>query len=197
MSKTAEFFFDFGSPTAYLAWTQLPQMVADCGATLVWRPMLLGGVFKATGNASPVTVPAKGRWMFGDMARWAQRYGVPLALNPHFPINTLTLMRGAVGLQMRQPDEFERYVATVYRAMWAEPVNMGDAAVMAGVLQGAGFDVAAFTALVGDAEVKAALVANTEEAVSRGVFGAPTVFVGAQMFFGQDRLEFVREALSG
>ncbi len=159
--------------------------------------MLLGGVFKATGNASPVTVPAKGRWMFGDMARWAQRYGVPLALNPHFPINTLTLMRGAVGLQMRQPDEFERYVATVYRAMWAEPVNMGDAAVMAGVLQGAGFDVAAFTALVGDAEVKAALVANTEEAVSRGVFGAPTVFVGAQMFFGQDRLEFVREALSG
>ena len=196
MSKQAEFFFDFGSPTAYLAWTQLPRLVAEAGATLVWRPMLLGGVFKATGNASPVTVPAKGRWMFQDMARWARRYGVALAMNPHFPINTLTLMRGAVGLQMRQPADFERYVETVYRAMWAQPVNMGDAAVMAEVLQRAGFDPAAFSALAGDAEVKAALVANTEEAVARGVFGAPTVFVGEQMFFGQDRLDFVRAALA-
>ena len=196
MSRQAEFFFDFGSPTSYLAWTQLPGLVAEAGAELRWRPMLLGGVFKATGNASPVTVPAKGRWMFQDMARWARRYGVPLAMNPHFPINTLTLMRGAVGLQMRQPADFERYVEAVYRAMWAQPVNMGDPAVMAEVLQRAGFDPAAFVALAGDAEVKAALVANTDEAVARGVFGAPTVFVGEQMFFGQDRLEFVREALA-
>jgi len=196
MIKQAEFFFDFGSPTAYLAWTQLPRLVAEAGATLVWRPMLLGGVFKATGNASPVTVPAKGRWMFQDMARWARRYGVALAMNPHFPINTLTLMRGAVGLQMRQPADFERYVETVYRAMWAQPVNLGDAGVVAEMLQRAGFDPDAFAALAGDAEVKAALVANTEEAVARGVFGAPTVFVGEQMFFGQDRLDFVREALA-
>jgi len=196
MSKQAEFFFDFGSPTSYLAWTQLPRLVAETGAELRWRPMLLGGVFKATGNASPVTVPAKGRWMFQDMARWARLYGVPLAMNPHFPINTLTLMRGAVGLQMRQPADFERYVEAVYRAMWAQPVNMGDPAVMAEVLQRAGFDPAAFVALVGEAEVKAALVANTDEAVARGVFGAPTVFVGGQMFFGQDRLKFVREALA-
>jgi len=195
MPKTVEFFFDFGSPTAYLAWTQLPRLAAEAGAQLVWRPMLLGGVFKATGNASPAMVPAKGRWMNQDMARWAQRYGVPLAMNPYFPINTLTLMRGATGLQLRQPADFERYVETVYRAMWEAPCNLGDPAVLAQVLQRAGFDVDALLALVGDPEVKARLVATTEEAVARGVFGAPTVFVGEQMFFGQDRLDFVREAL--
>ena len=195
MAKTLEFFFDFGSPTSYLAWTQLPKLAADAGAPLVCKPMLLGGVFKATGNASPVTVPAKGRWMFQDMARWARRYGVGLAMNPHFPINTLTLMRIAVGLQLRRPADFERYVDTVYRAMWETPCNMGDATVLAEVLQRAGFDAEALLALANDAEVKAALVANTEEAVARGVFGAPTMFVGEQMFFGQDRLDFVREAL--
>jgi 2-hydroxychromene-2-carboxylate isomerase len=195
MSKTVEFFFDFGSPTSYLAWTQLPKLAAEAGAQLLWRPMLLGGVFKATGNASPAMVPAKGRWMNQDMARWARRYGVPLSMNPHFPINTLTLMRGATGVQLRQPADFERYVDTVYRAMWEAPCNMGDPTVLAQVLQRAGFDVEALLALVGDPEVKARLVATTEEAVARGVFGAPTMFVGAQMFFGQDRLEFVREAL--
>jgi len=196
MPKTVEFFFDFGSPTSYLAWTQLPKLAADAGAQLVWRPMLLGGVFKATGNASPVTIPAKGRWMFGDLAGWARRYGVPLAMNPHFPINTLTLMRIAVGLQMRQPADFERYVAAAYRAMWVEPQNLGDPAMLAPMLQRAGFDAERLLALAGDPEVKARLVANTEEAVARGVFGAPTMFVGQQMFFGQDRLDFVREALA-
>lgn len=195
MSKTVEFFFDFGSPTSYLAWTQLPRLAAQAGAQLRWRPMLLGGVFKATGNASPAMVPAKGRWMNHDMARWAQRYAVPLAMNPYFPINTLTLMRGATGLQLRQPADFERYVETVYRAMWEAPCNMGDPAVLAQVLQRDGFEVEALLALIGDPEVKARLVATTEEAVARGVFGAPTMFVGEQMFFGQDRLDFVREAL--
>jgi 2-hydroxychromene-2-carboxylate isomerase len=193
--KRVEFFFDFGSPTAYLAYTQLPRVVAESGGQLVWRPMLLGGVFKATGNASPVTIPAKGRWMFDDITRHAQRYGVPFAINPAFPLNTLTLMRGATGLQMRRPADFERYVEVVYRAMWATPINLGDAGVLASTLQAAGFDAAAFTALVADPEVKAKLITDTDEAVARGVFGAPTFFVGTQMFWGQDRLEFVREAL--
>ena len=197
MTKQIEHFFDFGSPTSYLAYTQLPKLAAECGAQIVWRPMLLGGVFKSTGNASPVTVPAKGRWMFDDMARWARRYGVTLAMNPHFPINTLTLMRGAVGMQLRQPESFARYLDAMYRAMWETPRNLGDPAVLAATLSQAGFDPAAFMALVSDPEVKAALVANTEEAIGRGVFGAPTTFVGTQMFFGQDRLEFVREALTG
>ena len=196
MAKTVEFFFDFGSPTAYLAWTQLPQLAADCGAELKYRPMLLGGIFKATGNASPAAVPAKGRWMHTDMARWAQRYGVPFAQNPHFPINTLTLMRGAVGVQLQQPELFERYCQVVFGAMWQQPRNLGDAAVLAQVLGAAGFDAEPFMALVSDPEVKAALVANTEEAVARGVFGAPTFFVGEQMFWGQDRLDFVRSALT-
>jgi len=193
--RTIEYFFDVGSPTAYLAWTQLPRIAAETGATIAWRPMLLGGVFKATGNASPVTVPAKGRWMNDDIARWARRYGVPFAFNPHFPINTLSLMRGAAGLQMRRPADFLRYLDVVERAMWEAPKNLGDPAVLAATLAAAGFDADEFIALVGDPEVKATLIATTEEAVARGVFGAPTFFVGDAMFFGQDRLDFVREAL--
>ena len=195
MKRTVEYFFDVGSPTAYLAWSQLPKIAAEAGATIAWRPMLLGGVFKATGNASPVTVPAKGRWMNEDIARWARRYGVPFAFNPHFPINTLTLMRGATGMQMRRQDDFPRYLDVIERAMWEAPKNLGDPAVLAATLAAAGFDADEFVALVGDPEVKARLVATTEEAVARGVFGAPTFFVGDAMFFGQDRLDFVREAL--
>jgi len=195
IKRTVEYFFDLGSPTAYLAWRQLPKIAAEAGATIAWRPMLLGGVFKATGNASPVLVPAKGRWMNEDIARWARRYGVPFAFNPHFPINTLTLMRGATGLQMRRPADFLRYLDVIERAMWEEPKNLGDPAVLAATLVAAGFDAEEFVALVGDPEVKARLVATTEEAVARGVFGAPTFFVGDAMFFGQDRLDFVREAL--
>ena len=195
MSKTVEFFFDFGSPTAYLAYTQLPKLAAECAAQIVWRPMLLGGVFKATGNASPVSVPAKGRWMGQDIDRWARRYGVPFVFNPHFPINALTLMRGAAGFQMHNPEAFERYLDVVYRAMWETPRKLGDAAVLADTLTAAGFDSAAFVEMVGDPQVKARLVGNTDEAVARGVFGAPTFFVGEQMFFGQDRLDFVRDAL--
>jgi len=195
-SKRLEYFFDFGSPTSYLAWTQLPRIAAAAGARVDWRPMLLGGVFKATGNASPVLVAAKGRWMGADIARWAKRYGVPFRFNPHFPINTLTLMRGAAGLQMRRPEVFERYLATIYEAMWKEPANLGDPGVLAATLAAAGFDADEFAALVADPEVKAKLVATTEEAVGRGVFGAPTCFVGEAMFFGQDRLDFVAEALA-
>jgi 2-hydroxychromene-2-carboxylate isomerase len=159
--------------------------------------MLLGGVFKATGNASPVSVPAKGRWMSDDIARWARRLGVPFTFNTHFPVNTLTLMRGAAGLQLRQPADFDRYCALVFEAMWRHCRNLGDAEVLAAVLREAGFDAAGFAALTADPEVKARLVATTDEAVARGVFGAPTCFVGQAMFFGQDRLDFVREALLG
>jgi 2-hydroxychromene-2-carboxylate isomerase len=195
VSKQVEFFFDFGSPTAYLAWTQLPRIAMQARAGIVWRPMLLGGVFKATGNQSPVLIEPKGKWMFDDMARWARRYGVKLEMNPWFIINTLTLMRGAVGLQMREPDRFLKYVDVMYRAMWENPVNLGNADVVAATLQEAGFDPAAFAALVADPAVKQRLIDNTDEAVRRGVFGAPTMFVGNDMFFGQDRLEFVQDAL--
>ncbi|QCB46171.1 2-hydroxychromene-2-carboxylate isomerase [Hydrogenophaga sp. PAMC20947] len=194
--KAVEFFFDVGSPTAYLAWTQLPAIAKEAGANIVWRPMLLGGVFKATGNQSPVTVPAKGQWMGSDLPRWAQRYLVPFQSNPFFPINTLALMRGATGVQMRQPERLNDYLRAVFKAMWAKPVNMGDPDIMATTLAGAGFDAATVSALINDPEVKAQLVATTDEAVRRGVFGAPSFFVGDEMFFGQDRLDFVRDALN-
>jgi 2-hydroxychromene-2-carboxylate isomerase len=196
MTKTVEFFFDVGSPTAYLASTQIQKLASDVGATLVYRPMLLGGVFKATGNSSPVTVPAKGKWMFSDMSLWAKRYGVTLKMNPFFPINTLPLMRGATAMQMRMPEKFDAYLSAVMNAIWQDKKNMGDPAVIAETLTQIGLDSATFMAMIGDDEIKAALVKNTEEAVSRGVFGAPTFFVGDQMFFGQDRMMFVKEALS-
>ncbi len=195
MGKTVEFWFDFGSPASYLAWVQLPKIAAARGATIDWRPMLLGGVFQAAGNRSPVEVPAKGRWMMEDLPRWAARYGAPYTRNPHFPINTLTLMRGAVGLQMRRPQDFERYVKAMFEAMWEKERNMGDPVVAGAVLAGAGFDPAAFMALAGEPGVKDRLKAVTQEAVERGVFGAPTFFVDGKLFFGQDRLEFVADRL--
>lgn len=194
--RTVEFFFDFGSPASYLAWTQLPAICRATGATLAYRPMLLGGVFQATGNVSPVTVPAKGRYMLADLTRFALRYGVPLRFNPHFPINTLTLMRGAVGLQMRDPARFDAYVTTIFNAMWVDGLHMGDPGVVTEVLGRAGFDARALLELTADPAVKDALKSATEEAVRRGAFGAPTMFVGDQMFFGQDRLDFVSDALA-
>ena len=195
MSRQVEFFFDFGSPAAYLAYTQLPKIAAAGSAQIVWRPMLLGGLFKATGNASPITVPAKGRWMLDDLACWAGHYGVPLVFPNPFPINTLPLMRGAAGMQMRRPGDFPRYVDAIFAAMFGRGEAMGDAGVVRGVLEASGFDAAAFEALTADPEVKQKLVANTEEAATRGAFGAPTMFVGGEMHFGQDRLDFVARAL--
>ena len=194
MPTAIEFLFDFGSPTTYLAHTQLPRIAEETGARVDYVPVLLGGVFKATGNQSPVMVPAKGRWMGQDIQRFARRYGVPFKFNPHFPINTLALMRGAVAFQMKQPQRFMPYVDAVFRAIWVEPTNLGDPAVLAATLEAAGFKADEFQALIGDADVKARLIANTEAAVARGMFGAPTFFVGQEMHFGQDRLDFVREA---
>jgi 2-hydroxychromene-2-carboxylate isomerase len=195
-AKQVEFFLDVGSPTTYLAWTQLPRLCREAGAALKVRPMLLGAVFQATGNASPANVPAKGRYMNADMARFARRYGVPLAINPHFPVNTLMLMRAATGVQLRMPDRLDAYLDGVFRAMWVEPLNLNDPGLVAEAWRAAGFDPQALLALAGEAEVKTALRATTDEAVARGVFGAPTMFVGDEMFFGQDRLDFVREALA-
>jgi 2-hydroxychromene-2-carboxylate isomerase len=195
MHRDVEFWFDVGSPAAYLAWTQMPALARETGATVQYRPFLLGGVFQATGNRSPMEVPAKGQYLQDDLARFARRYGVPFRHNPHFPINTLTLMRGALGLQMREPARMQPYVDAVYRAIWADAKNMNDPATVAAVLQQAGFDPERLLALAADPAVKDQLKVDTQEAVSRGVFGAPTFFVNNQMFWGQDRLDFVKEAL--
>lgn len=195
MNKTLEFFFDLGSPAAFLAWTQLPALCERTGARLRYRPMLLGGVFQATGNASPATAPAKGRYMMMDLLRHARRYAVPFAFNPHFPINTLTLMRGAVGYQLHSEHELLRYLDAMFTAIWVDQRNLADEQVLTEVLVAAGLDAEQFRALVTEDSVKNVLKANTEEAVQRGVFGAPTFFVDDEMFFGQDRLGFVEDAL--
>ncbi|WP_313089479.1 2-hydroxychromene-2-carboxylate isomerase [Pseudomonas sp.] len=195
MTKTLEFFFDVGSPASYLAWSQLPALCADTGAQLRCRPMLLGGVFHATGNSSPATVPAKGRYMAADLLRHARRYGVAFAFNPYFPINTLALMRGAIGYQLQRPEDLPRYLEALFNALWVDQRNLGDEAVLAAVLTEAGLDAEQFRALITDDRIKNALKVNTEEAVQRGVFGAPTFFVDEEMFFGQDRLSFVKDAL--
>ena len=193
MSKSLEFFFDFGSPTTYLAWTQLPKIAADAGIEITWRPMLLGGVFKATGNQSPVAIPAKARYMLQDLARFARRYGAPMVFNPHFPINTLTLMRGAAGYL--DTPKFQTYVTAMFNAMWVEQKNLGKPEVLAQVLSAAELDPAEFERLVNDDSVKERLKGITEQAIQRGAFGAPTFFVDDEMHFGQDRLDFVAEAL--
>jgi 2-hydroxychromene-2-carboxylate isomerase len=191
--RTVEFFYDFTSPTAFLAWTQLPKIAARTGAKLVYRPMFLGGVMQATENRPPGTVAAKGRWMQADLERWAKRYGVSFARNPHFPMLTLLTQRIAVGLQGRP--EFERYLEAVFKAAWLDQKNIADKAVLAEVLAAAGLDAPALIALADDPANKEKLKANTDEAVARGAFGAPTFFVGDEMHFGQDRLDFVEEAL--
>lgn len=193
MAKTLQFLFDFGSPASYLAYKALPDLVARTGADIDYVPVLLGGVFKATGNASPATIPAKGRWMNADLGRWAARRGTSFNRNPHFPINTMHLMRGAAGL--KDDPRFAAYVEAVFDAMWSEPKNLGDPAEMLPVLERAGIETDEFRALTEDEVVKSRLRANTEAAVARGMFGASTFFVGDEMFFGQDRLDFVEDAL--
>lgn len=194
MNKQVEFYFDVGSPASYLAWTQIAQLAERHGAEVVYQPMLLGGVFKATGNASPASVPAKGRYTRIDFERFARRYQVPFAQNPFFPINTMQLMRGAVALL--NSDQFRPYVDAVFRAIWVDGQNMGDPDVVARVLGGQGFDVAGLLQQINDPAVKERLRQITERAIERGVFGAPTFFVGDEMFFGQDRLDFVEAALA-
>ncbi|WP_199556014.1 2-hydroxychromene-2-carboxylate isomerase [Sandaracinobacteroides hominis] len=190
-----KFLFDYGSPASYLAWKRLPAMVARTGASVEVVPILLGGVFKATGNVMPASVPAKGRWMNGDLAIWAKRDGTPLTMNPHFPINTVALMRGAVAAEMR--GELTAYSDAVFNAMWRDGRNTGDLAVLADVLTEAGLDAAAYAAAIDSAEVKDKLRANTEAAVAAGAFGAPSFLVGDRLFFGQDRTAFVELALKG
>ena len=194
MSKTLEFYFDFGSPTTYLAHKRLQQLTAQYDLSVDYIPVLLGGIFKATGNTTPAALPAKGMYMMGaDLPRFARRYDVPLNPNPFFPINTLNLMRAAIAAQ--RLDCFESYVDAVFDAVWVAGLNMGEADVVGQVLADNDLDAAALLSLSQDPEVKAQLISNTEAAVERGAFGAPTMFMDGEMFFGQDRLDFVEEAL--
>ena len=195
MSKSVEFVFDVGSPYSYLAYHQLPKVARAAGADIIWTPVLLGALFQATGASSPAEIPAKGRHTYIDLLRWAKAYGLSIKMNPNFPINTLPLMRGAVAMQMRSEVDFHRYLSAIFCAMFEEPVNLGDPTEIGKVLAKAGFDPLQFMALIADQAVKDKLKENSNNAVARGAFGAPTFFVGEEMYWGQDRLHFVAEAL--
>lgn len=193
MTLSVEFFFDYGSPASYLAWTQLPEICQRNSATLHYRPMLLGAVFKETGNQTPSNIAAKGQWMQADMNRWAQRYDVPFRRNPHFPVNTLQLMRGAIWAQ--QNDCFSPYSQAVFDAMWVNGADLNQPEVIVSTLRNAGLPTEDILAGVADPAIKQALIEKTNDAVARGVFGAPTMFVADEMHFGQDRLDWVEQAL--
>lgn len=193
---TIDFIFDFGSPNAYLAGQVLPAIAERTGARVNLIPCLLGGIFKATGNQSPATAfgAVKGKLAYEGLEtrRFVARHGLTrFRGNPHFPVNTLLIMRGLVAA--RRAGAGEPYLAAVQAAMWEAGEKMDDPEVVRRVLDAAGLDGAALIAATQDPEVKAELIANTEAAVARGVFGIPTFFVGAEMFFGKDRLGQVEE----
>lgn len=198
--RTVEFIFDFGSPNAYLAAQVLPAIAARHGAAVTLTPCLLGGIFKATNNQSPLQAfgPIKGKLAYEmlEMRRFVARHGLSrFRMNPHFPVNTLLIMRGLVAADMA--GAAEPYARAVLAAMWEDGEKMDDPAVVRRVLDAAGLDGAALIAGTQDSQVKERLVANTENAVARGVFGIPTFFVGTEMFFGKDRLGQVEEELAG
>jgi len=199
MAKTLEFLFDFGSPNAYLAWKALPPILARTGASLTVTPILLGGLFKLTENRSPVEAFAgvKGKLAYEnrETQRFVAKHGLSaFRMNPHFPVNTLLIMRGMVAAE--RAGAAEPYREAVLSAMWEQGLKMDDPAVVAEVLEAAGLDARGLLEATQDPEVKATLMANTEAAAARGAFGAPTFFVGEEMFFGKDRLGQVEEELA-
>jgi 2-hydroxychromene-2-carboxylate isomerase len=192
------FWFDFGSPNAYLAWKVLPQIEARTGARFHQVPILLGGLFKATGNQAPMlafaNVPAKLAYENRQIFRFIERHGLQqFRMNPHFPVNTLGLMRGAVAA--RHLGVFEPYLAAIYRFMWEEPRKLDDPAILAATLAEAGLPADQLLAAAQTPEVKAELATNTDEAVAKGAFGAPSFFVKGELLFGKDRLPDVEELL--
>jgi 2-hydroxychromene-2-carboxylate isomerase len=198
MTKTIELIFDFGSPNAYLAYKALPPILARTGANLVVTPCLLGGIFKLTGNQPPLMAFAgvKGKMAYEmlEMQRFIALAGLhKFKMNPYFPINTLTLMRGLVAVGA----ENATYIDAVLAGMWEDELPMGEEATFRRVLEGAGLDAAAILQKTQDDLVKQRLAANTSHAVERGVFGIPTIFVGDDMFFGKDRLPQVEACLMG
>ncbi len=193
MGKTVEFFFDYGSPASHLAFFQLQRIADSAKAQIVWRPILLGALFKAIGSHSPAEITPKLAWMTRDLANYAARYGVPFAMNPHFVINTLPLMRGALVAERR--GELVPYSTAMFNAIWRDSLDMGDREVIAATLAAGGFDRNAYMAGTEEPAIKDDLRRRTDSAVARGLFGVPTFIIGDELWWGQDRLEWVRARL--
>jgi len=199
MKRKVEFHFDFGSPNAYLSHLVIPAIEERTGVKFEYVPILLGGVFKATNNASPAVtlqgIKNKPEYQALETQRFLAAHNITrYERNPHFPVNTLQLMRGAVFA--RQADYFERYVDEMYRHMWAEPKKMDEASVFEAALIESGLPAEEILAGTQDPAIKQQLIANTEASVARGVFGSPSFFVGDELYFGKDRLRDVEEAIA-
>lgn len=191
-----ELFFDVGSPYSYLAATQVAGLEERTGVEVRFRPFLLGGVFKESGNEMPARVASKARWMLGDLSRWAARYGVPFRMSSHFPINTLTAQRALTAAErLFGEDAMERLAMGLFRAIWVEDRDVSSGDELAFAVNAAGLDAKALGAAIGDPAVKDDLRRATAEAVERGAFGAPTFFVGDAMFWGNDRLPLLEDHL--
>lgn len=193
-----EFHFDFGSPNAYLAHRAIPSIEAGTGAVFDYVPVLLGGVFKLTGNQSPMTafkdVKNKLDYMNAEMRRFCRRHGIEdFRFNPHFPVNTLMIMRGAAAASI--DGGLKPYVEAVYRAVWVDGRKMDDPEVIRATLDEAALDGARVLARAQDQDAKDLLMKNTGDSVARGAFGSPTFFVGEEMFFGKDSLRDVEEEI--
>ena len=186
MSDKVEFFYDYVSLYSYLANSQLASLE---GAEVVYRPMFLGAVMEASGNRPPGTVRAKGKYLREDAKRWAERYSLPLKWNPVFPQNTVNALR--LALVAQKQGAFEAVHQPLFDAMWVHEKDLSDKALLAGIASAAGLSMEDAT----DQAIKDELKANTAEAVERGVFGAPTFFVGDEMFFGNDRFDFIKEEI--
>jgi 2-hydroxychromene-2-carboxylate isomerase len=191
-----QFMFDFGSPNAYLAHKAIPAIEQRIGVKFVYVPILLGGIFKATNNKSPAETLAgvknKREFHAIETARFLKRFGVQAYVwNPNFPVNTLHLMRAACAAQI--DGGLEAYVESAYKHMWAEPKNMGDPDIAMKALESDGIDAKALFARSQEPDVKAKLLANTQDAVERGTFGSPTFFVGNEMYYGKEQLRDIED----
>jgi 2-hydroxychromene-2-carboxylate isomerase len=197
MSKV-EFHFDFGSPNAYLSHLIIPTIEKRTGVKFEYVPVLLGGVFKLTNNRSPMEsfagIKNKMEYQHLETKRYIERHDIKqFQMNPHFPVNTLLMMRGAIAAPSL--GEYSRYIDEMFRHMWAEPKKMDDQAVWCSVLDAAGFNTQKYLELVQSSAVKDKLLANTAQSVERGTFGSPTFFVGDEIYFGKDRLDAVEGAI--
>lgn len=198
MARSFDFIFDFGSPNAYLSYMALPPMLERTGATVNIIPCLLGGIFKATGNRSPMEAfdGVKGKLEYNrlETQRFIKKHDLTkFKMNPHFPVNTLLLMRGAIAAE--QDGRLTDYVEAGLKCMWEDGLKMDDPEVFTGAMDRAGFDGAALVERTQDPAVKSGLIENTNAAVARGAFGIPTFYAGDEMFFGKDRLGQLEEAL--
>ncbi len=199
MTIKVEFHFDFGSPNSYFSHRLIPMIEARTGVSFDYVPILLGGVFKATNNRSPMEqfagVKNKNEYQALETQRFISRYGLSkYERNPHFPVNTLHLMRGAV--YAREKDYYKDYVEAMYQCMWEQGLDMGDPDVISEALTEAGLPAEEIIAGSQNSEVKQALIDSTSRSVERGTFGSPTFFVDDEMFFGKDKLREVEEEIA-